>query len=189
MEAIDALLSRKSSAMLDIPAPSPDEIQILLQAATRAPDHCRLRPWKFLIIENDARKALGDVMVEALRIRDPKASDAMLEKTRGKPLRAPLIIVVIAKVEEHPKVPNVEQVLSAGAAAQNIMIAAHALGYAGIWRSGAPCFDEHVREALGATGNDQIVGFLYLGTASKKPILPNEPIDEYLEFWTGKDRN
>lgn len=185
MDAIDALLSRKSSAMLEKPAPSQEEIQILLQAAVRAPDHCRLRPWKFLIIENDARGALGDVMVEAQRIREPEVSGAMLEKTRGKPLRAPLIIVVIAKVKTHPKVPKVEQILSAGAAAQNIMIAAHALGYAGIWRSGAPCFDDHVRSSLGATDDDQIVGFLYLGTASKKPVLPNEPTDDYLEFWTG----
>ena len=83
MEAIDALLSRKSSAMLGKPAPSQEEIQILIQAAVRAPDHCRLRPWKFLIIENGAREALGDLMVEALRVRDPKASDAMIEKTRG----------------------------------------------------------------------------------------------------------
>jgi nitroreductase len=185
MEAIDALLSRKSSAMLAKPAPSQEEIQILIQAAVRAPDHCRLRPWRFLIIENGAREALGDLLVEALRVRDPKASYAMIEKARGKPLRAPLIIVVIAKVEEHPKVPNVEQILSAGAAAQNIMIAAHALGYAGIWRSGAPCFDDHVRASLGATGEDQIVGFLYLGTASKKPVLPNESIDEFIENWTG----
>ncbi|MEH6546609.1 MAG: nitroreductase [Sneathiella sp.] len=189
MEAIDALLSRKSSAMLETPAPSQKEIQILLKAAVRAPDHCRLRPWKFLIVKNDAREALGNVMVEALKIRDPKASDAILEKTRGKPLRAPLIIVVIAKIEEHSKVPDVEQILSAGAAAQNIMIAAHALGYAGIWRSGAPCFDEHVRASLGATGKDQIVGFLYLGTASKKPVLPTASIDEFLDYWTGEQKN
>lgn len=168
MEAIDALLSRKSSAMLEKPAPSQEEIQILIQAAIRAPDHCRLHPWKFLIIDNGAREALGDLMVGALRVRNPKASDSMIEKTQGKPLLAPLIIAVIVKVEEHPKVPNIEQILSAGAAAQNIVIAARALGYAGIWRSGAPCFDDHVRASLGATGEDQIVGFLYLGTASKK---------------------
>lgn len=185
MEAIDALLTRKSAAMLVGPAPSKEEISVLLQAAVRAPDHCRLRPWKFLVIEGGARETLGDVMVEALKIREPNATDAMILKTRAKPLRAPLIIVVVAKVENHPKVPNIEQILSAGAAAQNIMIAAHALGYAGIWRSGAPCFDDHVRAALGATGDDQIVGFLYLGTANRTPVLPNEPIDKYLENWTG----
>jgi nitroreductase len=185
MKAIDALLTRKSAAMLVGPAPSKEEIQILLKAAVRAPDHCKLRPWKFLVIENDAREALGEVMVEALKIRDSNATDAMVLKTRAKPLRAPLIIVVIAKVVPHPKVPNIEQILSAGAAAQNILIAAHALGYAGIWRSGAPCFDNHVRAALGAKGDDQIVGFLYLGTANKTPVLPDEFVEDYFEFWTG----
>ncbi|PHQ68991.1 MAG: NAD(P)H nitroreductase [Sneathiella sp.] len=185
MEAIEAILSRKSVAMLAAPAPSKEEIATLIQAAMRAPDHCNLRPWRFLVIENEAREDLGEIFGEALKKRDPDANEAMLSKARSKSLRAPLIITVIAKVEDHPKVPHIEQVLSAGAAAQNIMIAAHAMGYAGIWRSGKPCFDAHVRAALGAQEKDQIVGFLYLGTALKTPILRSEPISDYMENWTG----
>jgi nitroreductase len=85
----------------------------------------------------------------------------------------------------HSKVPEVEQLLSAGAAAQNIMVAAHAMGYAGIWRTGKPCFDNHVKTALGASKNDQIVGFLYLGTAIRTPAVREEPIANFAEIWKG----
>ncbi|MCF8469128.1 MAG: nitroreductase [Sneathiella sp.] len=185
MNAIEALLTRKSSAMLSEPAPSKKELEILLQAAVRAPDHCHLRPWRFLVVENKAREAVGKGFKEALELRDPETTEAALLKAWGNPMRAPMVIVVIAKIEEHPKVPAIEQVLSAGAAAQNILIAAHALGYGGIWRSGKPCFDPHVKAALGARDKDQIVGFLYLGTAARTPVLPKDPISEYMEIWTG----
>lgn len=186
MDAIEALTSRKSVAMLEEPAPSRQELDTLLTAAVRAPDHCRLRPWRFIVIEGDGRRRLGDIFAEAQKLREPETTDAMQEKTRGKPLRAPMVIVVIAKTQEHPKVPKVEQILSAGAAAQNIMLAAHAMGYAGIWRSGSPCFDPNVKAALGAAQEDQIVGFLYLGTAGRAMPLPQEPVSDYVEHWSDR---
>ena len=185
MDAIEALVTRKSSAKLIAPAPGKEDLNIMMQAAIRAPDHCRLRPWRFIVIEGSAREKLGRIFEDALKARDPDASEAMLNKERNKPLRAPMVIIVIAKVEEHPKVPGVEQVLSAGAAAQNIMLSAHALGYAGIWRTGKTCFDPKVNAALGASETDQIVGFLYLGTSERTPILLEESIDEYMEIWEG----
>jgi nitroreductase len=185
MDAIDALLTRKSSAMLTTPAPSKDDLQVMMQAAVRAPDHCRLRPWRFIVVEGAAREKLGRIFEEALKVREPEATESMLRKEQGKPLRAPMVIAVIAKIEDHPKVPAVEQILSAGAAAQNIMLAAHALGYAGIWRTGKTCFDPNVAKALGAADTDQIVGFLYLGTAERKPVLLEESADDYVEIWEG----
>ena len=146
MNAIEVLVTRKSVARLTEPAPGSEDLEIIMKAAIRAPDHCRLRPWRFLVVEGAAREKLGDIFMEALKLRDPEAGEALLQKEKSKPLRAPMIIVVIAKVEEHPKVPAVEQILSAGAAAQNMMLAAHALGYGGIWRSGKPCFDPNVRQ-------------------------------------------
>ena len=185
MDAIEALISRRSAAMLTEPGPSKEDAEILVKAAMRAPDHCNLKPWRFLFIEGEARNALGDIFAEALEKREPETTSAALEKARGKPLRAPLIIAVIAKVQMHSKVPEVEQLLSAGAAAQNIMVAAHAMGYAGIWRTGKPCFDNHVKTALGASKNDQIVGFLYLGTAIRTPAVREEPIAKFAEIWKG----
>lgn len=186
MDAIEALTSRKSVAMLEEPAPSSQELETLFAAAVRAPDHCRLRPWRFIVMDGDGRARLGDIFAEALKQREPEATEAMQEKARGKPLRAPMVIVVIAKTQEHPKVPKVEQILSAGAAAQNIMLAAHAMGYAGIWRSGSPCFDPNVKAALGAEEEDQIVGFLYLGTAGRTMPIPQEPVSEYVEHWSDR---
>lgn len=185
MDAIEALVTRKSSAMLTAPAPGKEDLRIMMQAAVRAPDHCRLRPWRFIVVDGDAREKLGGIFEEALKARNPDATEPMLEKEKGKPLRAPMVIVVIARIEEHPKVPKVEQILSAGAAAQNIMLAAHALGFAGIWRTGKTCFDPKVNAALGASEADQIVGFLYLGTAERIPVLPDESVDEYVEIWDG----
>ncbi|WP_339631735.1 nitroreductase [uncultured Sneathiella sp.] len=185
MNAIEALVTRKSTARLIEPAPGAEDLGIMMKAAIRAPDHCRLRPWRFLVVEGTAREKLGDIFMDALKSRDPEAAEALLQKEKNKPQRAPMVIVVIAKVEEHPKVPAIEQILSAGAAAQNLMLAAHALGYGGIWRSGKPCFDPNVKRALGAREADQIVGFLYLGTAERPPILSDESPEEYVEMWNG----
>ncbi|MCG8491491.1 MAG: nitroreductase [Sneathiellales bacterium] len=183
MEALEALKTRKSAALLSEPAPDKSELSDMFAAALRAPDHGCLRPWRFICFQGEQRNSLGEILKEALLVKDADASDAAIEKELNKPLRAPLVIAVIAKVTIETKIPVIEQVISAGAAAQNIMIAAHALGYAGIWRSGAPCFDDHVRARLGAVGEDQIVGFLYIGTAKKVPPLPELNIQDYVFEW------
>jgi len=188
MDAIKALLTRKSAAKLGLPAPSTLEVDTMLKAAMRAPDHGCLRPWKFVIFQDEMRKELGEIFSEALALKEPGVSEALLEKERNKPLRAPLIIVVIAKVSEHPKVPPIEQKISAGAAAQNIMVAVHAMGYAGIWRTGAPCRDPHVKARLGAVGDDEIVGFLYIGTSISVPPIPEFDTADYIMEWKAASR-
>ncbi len=183
MDAMEALLSRKSTALLHEPAPGDEDLQKMFRVALRAPDHGCIRPWRFIYFQGDMRAELGEIFSEALVKENPDASDAVLEKEKSKPFRAPLVIAVIAKVQEQSKIPVIEQVISAGAAAQNIMIAAHALGYAGIWRSGTPCFNDHVRARLGAYGEDQIVGFLYLGTAKSHPPMPEVPVADHVMEW------
>lgn len=184
MDAITALTTRKSVSLLIKPAPSDAEIDILLSTAMRAPDHGRLKPWRFVVIKDKGLDRLGMALADAALAKDPAISPEELEKTRTRPHRAPLVIAVMAKIDTDAKIPEIEQILSAGAAAQNILLAAHALGYAGIWRSGAPCFDPNVRAALGGDAKDQIVGFLYLGTArSTAPVKP-VALDGYVEFWT-----
>ncbi|MEH6402175.1 MAG: nitroreductase [Sneathiella sp.] len=183
MDALEALTTRKSTAQLIDPAPDGPELEKIFSAAIRVPDHACLRPWKFIVFKDEARAELGQIFCGALKINDPDASEAAFEKELKKPYRAPLVIAVIAKVQPHPKVPAIEQILSAGAAAQNIMISAHALGFAGIWRTGAPCYDGFVRERLGATGEDQIVGFLYLGTAKSTPPMPDVSPNDHVMEW------
>jgi nitroreductase len=186
LDAIEALTTRASPTGLVAPAPDGDALQHMLRAAVRAPDHGRLRPWRFIIIEGAAREALGGVLADALRTREPDVAGAALAKERAKPLRAPLIVIVAAKLREHRGVPAVEQIVAAGAATQNMLIAAHALGFGGFWRTGAAAYDERVKRALGLAAEDAIVGFVYLGTPSAAPPpLPASDVTSRVTHWTG----
>lgn len=166
MDALDLLLTRSSGVRLTEPAPSNGEFEILLKAAVRAPDHGRLRPWRFLTIRGAGREKLGDLYVEAARLANPSATPEALAREREKALKSPLLVIVIAKLSTQPnvKVPEIEQMLSAGAAAQNILLAAHALGYAAVWKTGAAAYDAHVKQGLGLAANEHIVGILHVGT-------------------------
>lgn len=158
----------------------------MLRAAMRAPDHGRLRPWHFIVVDGAARAALGDVLAGALRLRDPDLTETALAKERAKPMRAPLLVVVAARLREHRGVPAIEQIVAAGAAAQNILVAAHALGFGGFWRTGAAAYDERVKHALGLRAVDAIVGFLYLGTpsAATAPAASSDGAS-HVSHWTG----
>jgi nitroreductase len=186
MDALQALLTRRSPAQLQDPPPAGAALQSILDAAMRAPDHGKLRPWRFLVLRGDARARLGALMADALQRRDPTATPPLLEKERGKPLRAPLIVVVAAEIIEGHKIPAVEQLLAAGAAAQNLQLAAHALGFGAVWRTGAPAYDPVVKQALGLKPSDAIIGFMYLGTpaAAAAPASVPDP-SGFVRDWTG----
>lgn len=173
MDALAALTNRVSPAALDLPGPSASELETILQAAVAAPDHGRLKPWRFIVIEGSAREKLGTLMVESLQRREPAAPAGKLEAERKKALRAPLVVVAAAVVQSVAKVPEIEQVVAVGAAAQNMLVAAHALGFGGFWRTGAIAYDAAVKQALGLAAGDVIVGFLYLGT-TKTPGQPRQ---------------
>lgn len=187
MEAIEALTSRRSPPKLVDPAPDDAQIEAILTAAIRAPDHGRLRPWRFLVLRGAARERLGTVMAEALKARSPDVPADVVERERQKPLRAPLIVVVAASLVEGHKIPVIEQVLAAGASAQNLILAAHAIGFGAMWRTGDPAYDARVKEALGLAATDAIVGFIYLGTPVGRPAIPpNEPgVKDFVREWSG----
>ena len=128
MEALDLLLNRVSVTRLTDPAPTPAQLDVMFRAALRAPDHGQLRPWRFLTVQGEARERLGKLMAESLRVRSPEASDDAVLKARKMPLRAPLLVVVIASMQPHPKVPGSEQVLAVSCAAHGLLLAAHAQG-------------------------------------------------------------
>lgn len=183
-EVLEFLQQRNSAARLTEPAPEDDELHQILRAAVRAPDHAWLRPWRFISLRGDRRSDFGDVLAECLQQRDPEANEAAQAKARQAPLRAPLLLVVVARLTDHPKVPPIEQRLSAGCAAYGVLLAAEAMGYAGIWRTGAPAFDRRVMDALGLEGNEEITGFLYLGTSDgpRKPV-PDLPPEQFISTW------
>jgi nitroreductase len=185
-ETIQQLTTRNSAPRLTEPGPDRVSLDYMLQSALRAPDHAWLQPWRFLIIDGKGRQQLGEVFLEALLARDPDADQAAREKARSAPLRAPLMVVVICRYTEHPKVPRVEQLISAGCAAHAMLLAAEAQGYAGIWRTGANAEDPRVAAALDLEGNESIVGFLYFGSRDgrEKP-LPERPPEQFVSHWPG----
>lgn len=185
MQAIDALLERRSAKTLTDPAPEGGTLELLLECAARAPDHGRLRPWRFILIRGAARERLGELLADQLRRRLPDASTEALQRERQKALRAPLIIVVAAVCHAVARIPAVEQMLAAGAAAQNIMLAAPALGFGAMWKTGDAAYDDTVKFALGLAAADAIVGFLYLGTAPEGGVPPpvRTPWQDRVSYW------
>jgi nitroreductase len=189
MEALEAVMTRSSvaPAFLAEPAPAGEALERILAAAASAPDHGRLRPWRFIVIRGEARARLGEVFAEALRRRQPDAPESALEQERARPLRAPLLIAVVARLEpQHPKIPEIEQILSTGAAVQNLLIAAHAQGFGAKWLTGANAYDEHVRAALGLSPDDRLVSFVHLGSIEGKPTsVPHADTAPLTSEWSG----
>ena len=184
-ETIYQLTTRNSAPRLTEPGPDKVSLEYMFQSALRAPDHAWLQPWRFLTIEGEDREKLGELFRDALLARNPEADAEAQQKALVSPLRAPLLVVVICRYTEHPKVPHQEQVISAGCAAHAMMLAAEAQGYAAIWRTGANAEDHRVAAGLGLADNESIVGFLYFGSRDgrEKP-LPERPIPEYVSRWT-----
>ena len=164
MQAIEALLQRQSGRSLGEPAPDEGALALILESATRAPDHGRLRPWRFIVIRSEGRERFGALLAEHLQRARPEATPEALEKERRKAFRAPTIIVVAAVLTPNGKIPEIEQILSAGAAAQCMLLASYALGFNAVWKTGGPAYDQQVKVALGLESKDAIVGFLYVGT-------------------------
>ncbi|HGN1707157.1 TPA: NAD(P)H nitroreductase [Providencia rettgeri] len=166
MDALTLLLNRRSASRLTTPAPQGEALDNILAAGMRAPDHGALRPWHFVIMKDDGIKRFSQLLEKAAI--EGKLGAEVEEKARNAPFRAPLIITVIAKLTEHPKVPQWEQLVAASCTVQAMQMAAVAQGFGGIWRTGAWTEDAIVRAGLGCHENDQIVGFLYLGTPELK---------------------
>lgn len=184
MDAIEAVLTRQSCAKLREPAPTGSQRETIFRAALTAPDHARLHPWRFLVIEGDGRQQLGQLMLDAALKSNATLDRAKREKLLNAPLRAPLVIVSIASVIEHPKVPAIEQVLSVGASVSQMLVAIHALGYAAIWRTGDAAFNRDLMQSLGLTSSEQIVGFLYVGTADAPPKTSQQlSVQDYYSTW------
>jgi nitroreductase len=184
MQAIEALLRRHSARALQEPGPDEAALGLILESATRAPDHGRLRPWRFIVIGSQDRARFGELLADHLRRTKSPVSEEALERERRKAFRAPLIVVVAASVMPEGKIPEIEQVLSAGAAAQNILHAAFTLGFNGMWKTGGPAYDPQVKLALGLEPKDAIVGFLYLGTDAQAPGSLSRPDwREFVRHW------
>ena len=169
---------------LSEPAPDQEQLEQILAVALTAPDHGRLRPYRFITIRGDARQHLSEIFAEAILQREPDVEPADLQKQKDKPLRSPLIVVVVASLIDSPKIPEIEQMLSAGAAAHNILLASNALGFGSIWLTGANAYDPFVCKQLGLGEHERIIGFVFLGTPDFCIPRATPPrVDDYLSDW------
>ncbi|HWU71093.1 MAG TPA: nitroreductase [Pseudoxanthomonas sp.] len=163
---LEALDRRRSVPSKQLGEPGPDDatLQRMLQAAVRVPDHGKLVPFRFLRIAGDARHTLGEWLVQRTLQREPNASEAALDKERGRFTHAPLIIAVIARLTPGHKVPEQEQLLSAGSVCFALLQAAQALGFGAQWLTGWAAYDEVIRERLGVSEHEKVAGFIHIGT-------------------------
>ncbi|MBJ7534840.1 nitroreductase [Rhodomicrobium vannielii ATCC 17100] len=184
MEAYESLVTRVSPSILEEPAPDYEIERKIVAAALRAPDHKRLRPWRFISIRGDARAKLGEIFAAAYQNKAPNAPPEVIAREKKKPLRAPLILVVLAKIVDDANVPAIDQKLSAAAAAQNIILASEALGFGAVWKTGDAATDPLIGEALGVKANEEIVAYIYIGTvkARQNPPAPLE-VSAFLTSW------
>ena len=182
MQALDLLLHRASQPRLQTPAPAEEELEQILQAGLRAPDHKRLTPWKFIVCTGQGLEQLGDIFEQAAIANG--ADQGVIDRATQLPQRAPMIIIGICKYTEKQGVPRVEQISSAACALHDVQLAAKALGYDSMWRTGNYAQDQHVKRALELNDSDEIIGFLYVGT-SPTQAMPKAPknTSDYTEFW------
>ncbi|BBG29375.1 MULTISPECIES: nitroreductase family protein [Zymobacter] len=185
MQADTLLLQRRSCGRLTDPAPSAEQLDLLYRAALRAPDHGALAPFRFVEISGEGRATLGRLMAASLKSRAPGTSNETLAAVSQKPLTAPLIIAVIARVERTERIPRQEQVITAGCAAHAMLYAAYAQDLGAFWRTGDYATDPLVRGAFELKPMDELVGFIYLGTPATEPRPPValEPAD-FIEYWS-----
>jgi nitroreductase len=164
MNLFTAIDTRASSIKLVEPGPSRADLERIMLAGTRAPDHGKLAPWRFAVLDGAARSVLANAMADALRAIRPDSAESQLAAERDKAMRAPTVIAIAAHLVRLHKVPEREQVHAVVAAVQNMFLAAHALGYGAMWKTGAAATAPQVKQALGFAMDDELVAFLYLGT-------------------------
>ncbi|MEP6898936.1 MAG: nitroreductase [Rhodanobacter sp.] len=186
-DALSLLQQRHSVPSRQLGEPAPDEatLQTLLEAAIRVPDHGKLVPFRLIRLQGDAKRCFGERLA-ALAIRNqPELSESKREKERLRYTFAPLLLVVVACIDTHSKVPPIEQTLSAGCVAHNLLLGAYALGLGAQWLTGWAAYDREAAAILGLAGNEQVVGFVHLGTPLiEVPDRDRPALGDLLSTWT-----
>lgn len=184
MELLDGLLNRVSIQRLEAPGPTQDQLELMLQAALRAPDHGSLKPWRGVMVAGEGLTKLGQIMHQAQLEREPDSDAQTLERCLKMPHRAPSIFVLIANPKSHPKVPTEEQVQATAAAGCAILLAAHAQQLGAVWRTGWVVSHAMIRQAFELKADEQIIAMIYMGTPSATPKpAPVLSSQEFIKHW------
>lgn len=184
MDAIKNLLTRNSISKLTDPHPSMDEMKLVYKAALRAPDHAWLRPSEFIEVTGKGLDKLSKIFTDYIEDTNDDLNDLIIQKYKNAPYRAPMIIVLITNIKEHPKVPAIEQMLSTATAAQNILLTLNALNYGAIWRTGKVSLNNEISKYFNLDKNSKILGYIYVGTPIMEPKkIPDINIDDFVTKW------
>ena len=187
MNEIISLLSTRRSVpphLLGGPGPDQAELDTMLRIASRVPDHGRLVPWRFLVTQGEARDRLGEVIATVFQADEPKAAPERVAQERSRLSRAPLVVGVVARPVLHVKIPEWEQVLSAGAVCMNLSVAANALGYGAQWVTGWAAYEPRALAILGLEPNEKLAGFIHIGTPTDRlPDRPRPALSDIVARW------
>lgn len=179
MTGIELLLQRQSNPLITSPAPTDKALEQILAAGMRVPDHASLQPWHFTVITDDGLQRLSDLLVSS-----SNQETANLEKIAKMPFRAPMIIIISSQFVHHEKVPKKEQLITAGCCAHAMQMAAFSLGFGAMWRTGELASNEQVKQGLGISEEDELVGFLYIGTPCKEQgIKSSKSVESKVTYW------
>ena len=185
--ALDPLLKRHSVPSRQLGEPAPDEatLHALLDAAIRVPDHGKLVPFRLVLLRGEAKLRFGELLSERAIRRDPELPESNREKERQRYTFAPLVVTVISRIDPSSKVPPIEQQLSAGCVAHNLLIGASELGYGAQWLTGWAAYDPEVAALLQLTALEQVIGFVHIGTPQiDVPDRDRPVLAELLSSWT-----
>ncbi|WP_407528279.1 nitroreductase family protein [Methylobacterium oryzisoli] len=163
-------------AQLSGPGPTPEDVETLLTVAARVPDHGKLAPWRFIVIAGEGAARIGAVIAATYAADHPEADEARLAVERNRLAQAPLVVAVVSRAGPHVKIPEWEQVLSAGAAAMNLCLAANAMGFRTAWLTEWIAYDRRILDALGLSPEERLAGFVHVGRAEQTP--PDRPRPE-----------
>ncbi len=186
-ETLDLLLTRRSVTAKAMTVPGPDDatLKTILEAGIRVPDHGKLGPWRFVLIRGEARAKLGEVLVDAFKKANPAAEHATLDYERNRFMRAPVVVTVVSRLTPGHKIPEWEQLLSAGAVCQNMLVAAHAAGFVAQWLTEWYGYDDNVAKALGLGANERVAGFIYIASPVEPPKERVRPtLDDVVSEWS-----
>lgn len=190
-ELLELLRSRRSIPRVTAEEPPRELVEQVIEAAGWAPNHHKTEPWRFAVLTEKARQELGDVMADSLRRRlptpDSPEAQAMIDKERAKPLRAPVVIAVAVEPSDLPKAIEIEEIEAGAAGVENMLLAAQALGLGAMWRTGEAAYDPEVKRFLGFTPNAHIISFVYLGYPDVPALPPRERDLRNVTRWLDKE--
>jgi nitroreductase len=183
VEVLEAIHTRQSIGQVKPDAVSRDLIEKILSAAVQAPNHYKVRPWRFVVLAGAGRARLGEAMAQSTKTAKPEATEEELQTDREKPLRAPVVIAVAVDKPSLPKVKEIENICATAAAVQNMLLAAHALGLAAMWRTGPSATDPTIKQFFGWEADQHLIGFIYIGYPQHEPTPSARPSFEDRTVW------